>query len=117
MTNPKIAVAGKGTQFSAERQPASGGGRPKGTRDKLSSDFIRELSEDFAKNGKATIVKVRREKPAIYMQVVASLLPKEVQITTPESSLSDEQVEQLYTDMLATRLAKLKTDEPEQRAN
>lgn len=104
------------TRFSSERQPEKTG-RPKGTRDKLSQDFIGELVDAWKEHGKAALTKVATEDPSTFVKVVASLQPKEVQITTPESTLTDEQVEQLYTDMLATRLAKLKTDEPEQRAN
>lgn len=88
------------TRFSPENQPVKTG-RPKGTRDKLSKDFLAAMSADFAEHGVKVIETVRIERPADYLRVVASLQPKEVEIVTPESALSDEQVELLYQAFLA----------------
>lgn len=101
MGNPKIAQAGKATQFSAENQPEGASKSRKGTRDKLSKDFLAAMSADFAEHGVKVIETVRIERPADYLKVVASLQPKEVEIVTPESALSDEQVELLYQAFLA----------------
>lgn len=57
-----------------------GGGRPKGSRNKLGEEFIRDLHADWQQNGPAVIQAVRAEKPAEYLKVVASLLPKQVEI-------------------------------------
>lgn len=55
-------------------------GRPKGSRNRLSEDFISALSDDFAEHGKAVIEAVRAESPVDYIKVVASLAPKQVTI-------------------------------------
>ena len=55
-------------------------GRPKGSRQKLNEDFIAALSADFEENGQEVIQKVRTESPAVYMKIVASLQPKEIDV-------------------------------------
>jgi Family of unknown function (DUF5681) len=62
-------------------QPGESGnpaGRPKGARSKLGEDFINALRADFEKHGIETVEKVRVDRPADYIKVVASLLPKEI---------------------------------------
>ena len=69
------------------------GGRKKGSRNKLGEDFIQSLAEDFAKHGAAAIEKVRLEKPDAYIKVVASLLPKDVNLNVRQlDDLTDEQL-------------------------
>lgn len=57
-------------------------GRPKGSRNKLGEDFISALQESFNKYGPATIETVRQERPHEYLKVVASILPKELNVRT-----------------------------------
>ena len=57
-------------------------GRPKGSKNKLAEDFLRALSEDFEAHGIEAIRKAREERPAQYVQIVASLMPKDVQVVT-----------------------------------
>ena len=63
------------------------GGRPAGSRNKLQSDFIHALADDFAEHGNAVIRIVRAEEPATYLKVIAGLLPKEFLIS--ENVLED----------------------------
>jgi hypothetical protein len=61
-------------------QPGQSGnpnGRPKGARSKLGEAFIDALKADFDQHGIGALETVRKEKPADYIKVVASLLPKE----------------------------------------
>ena len=58
-----------------------GGGRPKGARAKLGEAFLNALQEDFAANGIDAIATVRDEKPDQYLKVIASILPKELELT------------------------------------
>jgi hypothetical protein len=58
----------------------SGGGRPKGSRNKLASEFIDALASDFTEHGASAIEKVRREKPDVYLRVVASILPSQLDV-------------------------------------
>ena len=68
-------------------------GRPKGSRHKLGEDFIRAMQEDFEKNGVAAITIVRETRPHEYLKVVASILPKELNVTTNTvTDLSDDDV-------------------------
>lgn len=52
-------------------------GRPKGSRNKLSEDFIVAIHDDFAQHGVEAIKKVREENPVQYIKVVADLVPKD----------------------------------------
>jgi len=66
-------------------------GRPKGSRNKLGEAFIAALHDDFEEHGVAAIQQVRAERPHEYLKVVASILPKELKVTT-ESDLTDDQL-------------------------
>ncbi|KQM57143.1 MULTISPECIES: DUF5681 domain-containing protein [unclassified Sphingomonas] len=55
-------------------------GRPKGARSKLGEDFVTALRDDFTAHGVAAIQKMREEKPGDYVRVIASLLPKELDV-------------------------------------
>ena len=53
-------------------------GRPKGSRNKLSEDFLKALADDFEKHGVDTIVAARESDPVAYVRMIAGLLPKEI---------------------------------------
>lgn len=62
-------------------QPGQSGnpaGRPKGARSKLGEAFVDALLADWQKNGVEAIIKMRDEKAADYVKVIASILPKEL---------------------------------------
>lgn len=66
-------------------------GRPKGSRNKLGEDFISALQESFNQHGPATIEQVRQERPHEYLKVVASILPKELNVRTDAlNEMSDD---------------------------
>jgi hypothetical protein len=75
-------------------------GRPKGSRNKLGEAFIEALHDDFMDHGAAAIVKVREEKPDQYMKVIASLLPKDVNLNINDTS-------EMTDDELAERVRQL----------
>lgn len=68
-------------------------GRPKGSRNKLGEAFISALHDDFLEHGPDTIARVRAEDPTAYVKVCASLLPKEVKVTSGVEELTDEQLD------------------------
>lgn len=68
-------------------------GRPKGSRNKLGEAFIADLYADWQEHGKETVERVRVEKPDAYVKVVASILPKELNIKV-EDDLSDSELDQ-----------------------
>ncbi len=81
------------------------GGRPKGARNKLTEDFLRDLAADFEAHGAGAIETMRVERPAEYIKVIASLCPKELQVTVDEyAELSDDELDQVIRG-LATALS------------
>ena len=78
-------------------QPGQSGnpkGRAKGSRNKLGEAFIEALHDDFLENGVAAIQTVRAEKPDQYLKVIASLLPKDVNLTINDQygEMSDDEL-------------------------
>ena len=61
-------------------QPGNPGGpgRPKGSKHRISEAFLRAIADDFEAHGIEAIEQCRRDDPATYVRVVASLIPKEV---------------------------------------
>jgi hypothetical protein len=59
----------------------------------LGEAFIAALAEDFEKHGVEVIERVRIEKPEAYIKVIASLLPKDLNLNvTKLDDLTDEQL-------------------------
>ena len=61
-----------------------GPGRPKGSRNVLGEAFLADLQTDWANHGPDVIKQVRINKPADYLKVVASILPKELNVNVNE---------------------------------
>jgi Family of unknown function (DUF5681) len=53
-------------------------GRPAGAKNRLQSDFLNALAEDFREHGGEAIRIMRVERPAEYVKCIASLLPNEL---------------------------------------
>jgi transcriptional/translational regulatory protein YebC/TACO1 len=70
-----------------QKGQAKTGGRRKGSRDKIATALLEAIAEDFAAHGAEVIKIARVERPTEYLKVVASLLPKEFEIT--DSRLKD----------------------------
>lgn len=72
-------------------------GRPLGARSKLGEAFLEALHDDFNAHGVAAIVKVREEKPDQYLKVIASILPKDlnVNINQMDNLTDDELIERI----------------------
>lgn len=68
-------------------------GRPKGARNKLGEQFLEDLYADWKAHGVATLETVRLEKPDQYLKVVASILPKDLNVNINQmDDLTDEQL-------------------------
>lgn len=115
MANPNPSPA---TRFGAGNPSR---GRQRAARDKISTAFLEALNEAFDEpndtggcKGLDAIKKVRDEDPATFARIYATLLPKQVEIDerTPESELSDEQLEEYYAELGARIAAKAKPAEP-----
>lgn len=85
----KIPPAAIATQFKPG-QSGNPGGKPVGARNRLQGDFVAKLAEDFEKHGATAIAACRIKKPADYLRVVASLMPKEVDVRNASDDLTDE---------------------------
>lgn len=74
-----------------------GGGRPKGSRAKLGEAFLDDMYADWQENGIAVIQAVRADKPDVYLKVVASILPKDVNlnVNTMDEMTDDQLIERI----------------------
>ena len=80
-------------------------GRPKGARGKLGEAFLQDMLADWEANGAEAIATVRDEKPDAYLKVVASILPKEMNLRVGEfDDLTDEQLARQFAT-IASQLA------------
>lgn len=69
---------------AATRFGAGNSGRPKGSRNKLGSQFVENLSADFDEHGAGVIQRVRLEDPTAYFTTIARLLPKELTVAVEQ---------------------------------
>jgi hypothetical protein len=78
-------------------------GRPKGARNRLGETFVLALEADFKVHGVSVIKAVRIDRPHEYLKVVASLLPKVVEIK--DDAFDGIESEQLAALIVAAREA------------
>jgi hypothetical protein len=76
------------------------------TRHLLNQEFMQALLLNFRHEGKRAIEKVARNQPAVYLKILALLVPRETKIEHSNAlkSLSDEQLEAMI-EYLETSLA------------
>lgn len=81
----------------AGRFAAGNPGRPKGARHKLGEQFLAALQADFEKHGPETIEQVRIDRPQDYIKVIASLLPRDLNLNVNNlgEATDDELVQRL----------------------
>lgn len=77
-----------------------GGGRPKGARSKLGEAFLEDLLLSWENNGPSVITRVIEERPEQYLKVIASLMPKDLNVNM-------NQMEDLTDDQLIKRIRTL----------
>ena len=88
-------------------------GRPKGSRSKLGEDFVSALYADFQSNGVSAIERVRTEKPEHYLKVIASLMPKEMVVSTdPIQDATDEELGEMLKYLRTIGKSPLKREKP-----
>lgn len=75
-------------------------GKPKGARTKLGEQFLAALQEDFQEHGVAAIQTVRAERPHDYLKVIASLMPKDLNLNVNNmDDASDAELVQRLRDL------------------
>src|SRR5215472_16756313 len=91
-------------------QSGNPAGRLRGSRNKLSEEVICALLRDFREHGQKAIAKVRQTQPAVYLKVLALLVPREhkVEYSNSLKNWTDEELEagiDLVKQMLESRAA------------
>ena len=74
-------MAREDTQFK-EGNP--GGGRSKGSRNKLSEAWLKAMSDDFLEHGLDSIERLRKDNPAMYNSLIVKLTPKLMELSGPD---------------------------------
>jgi hypothetical protein len=82
------------------------GGNRHRTRHLLNQEFMQALLLNFRHQGKKAIEKVARNQPAVYVKILALLVPREMQVehTNSIKQMTDEQIEQAI-EAIQTMLA------------
>lgn len=86
------------------------GGRPREARNKLSNAFVQALLTSFNVRGVEAIERVIDEDPGAYLRVIASVMPKELDITNNIGDLSDEQLADVITALQSAISAGIVTE-------
>jgi hypothetical protein len=87
-----------------------GPGRPKGSRNKLQEDFLRDVREAWEERGPAAIQAMIAEKPSEFVKMVAGLMPKEATLNINDhSEMTDGELTERVR-ALAAQLAPLLID-------
>ena len=71
-------MGSKATQFQTGH--SGGPGRPKGSKNKLAESYLQDLYEHYLEEGQAAIKRVCEERPDVYIQLIARLIPKDLDI-------------------------------------
>jgi hypothetical protein len=77
-------------------------GRPRGVKNRLQRSFLYALAEDFEQHGADAIRICRIEEPSRYVQIIASLMPRELEIEHGNSAdLTDEELGRMIAKLRA----------------
>src|SRR5699024_158644 len=101
MTDPTVAEQ-KPWQFKAG-QSGNPAGRPKGSRNKLAEDFLSDVLAEWQNHGAVAVSDMREKNPGDFVKMVASLLPKEMNLNISDnlSELSDDELLGQLRDLTA----------------
>jgi hypothetical protein len=112
MAKPAHDIAGIAVDTAPQQQPrvigrpfpkgVSGNpaGRPRSARSRVSESFLSDLAEAWEKHGKAALTACAISQPEVLIKTVASLLPRDVDISV------DLRVEHAVSALEAYRLLK-----------
>jgi hypothetical protein len=82
--------------FESRQFKPGQGGRTKGARNRLSMSFVTALAKEFEEFGEESIRICRIERPHEFLKIVASLLPKEFELTDSRlTEITDEELDRL----------------------
>src|SRR5215469_8091976 len=95
-------TAANGMGRNARGQFTTGNpGRPVGSRNRLSEQFLSALAADWEEHGIEVLQKVREDRPADYLRVIASVLPKEMHVAAANDleEMSDEELDRQIREL------------------
>jgi hypothetical protein len=84
-------------RWTSETKPK--GGRKPGSRNKLCRAVLEDLMADWAEGGAAAIKMMRVERPAEYVRVMCSILPKELILESGMSDFDDDALDELLAGL------------------
>ena len=99
---------GREKQALTQFKPGQSGnpkGRPKGSRNKLSEEFFRDLCDAWQAFGKPALMTAAWTHPLEFVRVVAGLMPKEMQPTITNvhlERLSNAELERIIAEGLSS---------------
>ena len=73
------------------------GGRPKGSRNKLTTEFFDDFYAAWQKHGAQCLKDVAEKSPRDFVRAAAMLMPKEFEIKTPLDDMTDANLADLIT--------------------
>ena len=85
-------MPGEDTRFKPGFDPRRPQHRRGHSRNKLTTKFLEAICEDFEQHGAKAIEDARAQDPLGYVKVVASIVPKELEIKRPLEDLSDDEL-------------------------
>lgn len=68
-------------------------GKPKGSKNKLVDAFWADFADAWKEHGASALQKVAKEDPGKFLTVAASVMPKDVNVNTTITDMTDEQLE------------------------
>lgn len=76
------------------------GGRIKGSRNKISEAFLKDLAAEWEVSGPSALKIMAKEEPGNFVKIVAALLPKEFEINDNRlADLNDDELEMLINEL------------------
>jgi len=116
-TGGKQVTGRESTQFKPG-QSGNPGGRPKGSRNKLSEEFFQDLYDVWQAFGKPALETMAMLYPVEFVRMVASLMPREPEATvapvTVMERMSDAQLDALIAQCIEGALDPAATDQDAQ---